>query len=89
MNECHEFLKDKKSAMLIQVHDELLFEVHKDELHIVKELKEIMENVYKPKNGLNLTCSVEHSWVSWADKMKGYPCCPICENDSWRCTCGN
>jgi DNA polymerase-1 len=73
MNENHEFLKDKKSAMLIQVHDELLFEVHKDELHIVDDLKRIMENVYTPRNGLNLTCSVEHSWISWADKVEGHP----------------
>jgi len=73
MNECAEFLKDIKSAMLIQVHDELVFEIHKDELHIVEKLKEIMENVYQPQNGLPLTCSVDHSWKSWGDKVEGYP----------------
>ncbi len=64
-----------RSRMLAQVHDELLFEVHKSELGIVPNLQAIMENVYPPKNGLTLECSVEHSWASWAkwDMTKGYP----------------
>jgi DNA polymerase-1 len=64
-----------RSAMLAQVHDELLFQVHKDELHHVPELQKIMEAVYQPKNGLVLECSVEHSWKSWGkfDQVKGYP----------------
>ena len=34
--------------MLIQVHDELVFNVHKDELMEVKNIvKDIMENTYK------------------------------------------
>ena len=64
-----------KSRMLVQVHDELLFQVHKSELHHVESFKKIMEAVYPPKNGLYLTCSVEHSWKSWAkaDQIKGLP----------------
>jgi DNA polymerase-1 len=75
MVELHKFLLHKKSAMLVQVHDEILFEVHESELHIVPELRKIMENIYTPKNGLPLTCGVEHSWVSWgkSDVVKGYP----------------
>lgn len=65
MNEIYDFLADKKSNMLVQVHDELLFEIHKDEIHIIDNLKNIMENVYKAQNGVDLTCSVEHSSVSW------------------------
>jgi len=44
-----EFNKKKlKSKMIIQVHDELVFDVKEDELEIVKEIvKEKMENVYK------------------------------------------
>lgn len=75
MTNLHDYLKDKKSAMLAQVHDELLFEVHKDELHIVQDLKNIMESIYPCFNNMKLTCSVEHSWVSWGsvDKKEGYP----------------
>lgn len=65
-----------KSRIIMQVHDELIFEVHKDELHIVPELKKLMEDVYPSKNGLKLTCGVEYSWKSWAhpDRKEGYPC---------------
>ena len=75
MVELHAYLNGLKSRMLIQVHDEILFEVHKDELYIVPTLKEIMEFVYKPYNGMRLTCSVEHSWKSWGseDKVEGCP----------------
>jgi DNA polymerase-1 len=75
MVQVHEFLKGYKSRMLLQVHDELLFEIHESELYLVPRLKEIMESVYKPRNGLRLTCSVDHSWRSWGtrDKVKGLP----------------
>ena len=61
--------------ILIQVHDEIVFEVHKDRLDIVPELKRVMENIYKPMNGMNLTCGVEYSWDSWGkqDVIDGYP----------------
>jgi DNA polymerase I-like protein with 3'-5' exonuclease and polymerase domains len=64
-----------QSAMLIQVHDEIVFEIHKDELDVIDDLKKIMESVYVPRNGMNLTCGVEHSWVSWGkqDVVDGYP----------------
>ena len=64
-----------RSRMLVQVHDELLFEVHESELHLVHKFKEIMESVYQPKSKLRLTCGVDHSWKSWAsiDKIKGIP----------------
>lgn len=67
--ECH------RSAMLLQVHDELLFEIHRDELGIVDSIVSIMENTYRPFNGMRLTCGVEHSWVSWGkrDVVAGAP----------------
>jgi DNA polymerase-1 len=68
MNKCADYLKGKLSSMLIQVHDELLFEVHESELDIIPDLRSIMESVYKPRNGLNLTCSVDYSTRSWHDK---------------------
>lgn len=75
MNEIHTLLKGKRSGMVASIHDEILFEVHKDELDLIPKFKEIMENVYKPKNGLNLTVGIDHSWKSWAyrDKIEGLP----------------
>lgn len=66
------YLKPYKSRMLVQVHDEILFEVHKSELGIVNDLKDIMENTYEHKL-LPLTCGVDHSWKSWGDKVSGAP----------------
>lgn len=57
-----------KSKMLLQVHDELLFEIHKDELDIIPAIVNIMENTYEPFNGMRLTCGVEHSWKSWGKR---------------------
>lgn len=70
----HDYLQGKKSRMLIQVHDEIVFEIHQSELDIQQDLFNIMQTVYTPKNGLYLTCSVEHSWISWGacDKRKGF-----------------
>lgn len=64
-----------RSQMLIQVHDELLFQMHKNEFEHVDKLREIMETVYVPKNGMYLQCSVEHSWKSWGkcDMKSGGP----------------
>jgi DNA polymerase I-like protein with 3'-5' exonuclease and polymerase domains len=75
MNELSAVLKPYRSNMLIQVHDEIVFEIHKDELEIVDQLRLTMENVYQPRNGMKLTCGVEHSWVSWGkqDVREGFP----------------
>lgn len=63
------------TAMQLQVHDELLFQVHKTELGIVPDIVRIMEQTYKPFNGMKMTCGVDHSWVSWGkrDVISGYP----------------
>ena len=40
--------KNIKSKMLLQIHDELVFEVKEEEIKIVKEIvKEKMENAFK------------------------------------------
>lgn len=64
-----------RSHMAAQVHDEILFQVHKSELHHVPEFQRLMEQTYVPKNGMHLTCSVEHGSKSWAkfDLSKGLP----------------
>lgn len=77
MPELDDYILGKKlrSRMLIQVHDEILFEVHKNELGEVAQFKKIMEQVYQPRHGLPLTVSPDHSWKSWGfrDKTKGAP----------------
>jgi DNA polymerase I len=57
--------KKHKTKMLLQVHDELLFEVPFGEEWIGPRLQEIMEGVYKPTNGLHMTTSISHSTESW------------------------
>ncbi len=75
MNKLANYLKYTNSHMIIQVHDEIVFEIHKDDLHIVEDLQKIMEDIHQPENGMKLTCGVEHSWVSWGkqDVVDGYP----------------
>ena len=62
-----EFLKDKQSRLLLNIHDELIFEIHNDEEHILPEIKRIMENAY-PHKYLPLTCGIDISRKNLADK---------------------
>lgn len=68
----YEFLKDKKSRMILNVHDELIFEIHESEENILPEIKEIMEKAY-PHKYLPLTCGIEFSKQSLADKEEWRP----------------
>ncbi len=72
LNESADLLAGSKSHAVLQVHDELVFEIHKTELHFCPEIVRIMETVY-PHKLIGLSCSPEHSWISLADKVKGYP----------------
>ena len=52
-----------KSKMIIQVHDELLFDAYDDELELVKKIvKEIMENTYKLNVPLKVDINVGDNW---------------------------
>ncbi len=66
MNSIDDFLKDKKSRMLITIHDELVFELHESEFSIVSELKRLMCKAY-PHRHLPMDCSVEYSKKSLGD----------------------
>lgn len=73
MNRIDEYLLDKKSRMIMTVHDELPIEVHHEEAGFVpKDVHEIMQGVFKSKY-IPLTVSMEHSLKSLGDKTKGYP----------------
>ena len=53
-----------KSAMLLSVHDELVFEVPSEELDVVPPLvKEIMENIWDLKVPLKVNVAVGKNWA--------------------------
>ena len=53
-----------KSKMLLQVHDELVFDVYKDELEIIKPIiKQEMENAYHLKVPLTVDLGVGENWL--------------------------
>ena len=55
--------KNIKSKMLIQVHDELVFNVLKDELEEVKEIvRNTMENTFKLSVPLKVDIEVGNDW---------------------------
>lgn len=73
MNSVDEYLLDKKSNMLLTVHDELLIEVHESEVSFIPDqIKSIMENAYT-STYVPLTVDMEWSPKSFADKLQGNP----------------
>ena len=62
----HEKLKQGsyKSKMLLQVHDELVFDIHKNEMDELKELiKSEMESAYALSVPLVVDLGVGHNWL--------------------------
>jgi DNA polymerase-1 len=56
--------KNYKSKMLLQVHDELVFDIHKDELDILKPIiKHEMENAYKLSIPLTVDMGEGRNWL--------------------------
>jgi len=62
---CEEFyVRQLKSKMILQVHDELIFDVFPDELDIVKTIvKEKMENAYKMSVPLKVDIGTGENWL--------------------------
>lgn len=53
-----------KSKMLLQVHDELVFDAHKDELDIIKPIiKQEMENAFKMSVPLDVEIDTGANWL--------------------------
>ncbi|MBL4905683.1 MAG: DNA polymerase I, partial [Flavobacteriaceae bacterium] len=53
-----------KSKMLLQVHDELVFDAHKDELELIKPIiKQEMENAYQLAVPLDVEMGVGENWL--------------------------
>ncbi len=60
------FLANSKSALLLQVHDSLLFEIHKEELHMLPELRKLMAESYDAKF-LPMDVDIKWSAKSWGE----------------------
>ena len=59
--------------MVLQVHDQLVFEMLPEELQHVPRIKEIMETVFPPLNGMSLAVDVKWSKESLAERdMQNY-----------------
>ena len=50
--------------MLLQVHDELVFDAHKDEVNIIQPIiKEEMENAFKMEVPLDVEIGIGQNWL--------------------------
>ena len=68
MIKIHQAMKSEiliqKSKMILQVHDELLFDVHKDEMAVMKNLvKQEMENAMQLKVPIVVEAGVGENWL--------------------------
>ena len=65
MVELYDSLNEKKlkSKILLQVHDELILNVHKDEVDVVKGLvRDIMENAFQLNVPLKVDIEIGDNW---------------------------
>ncbi len=63
MIKIHNFLKSSQTKLLLQVHDELIFEVPDSDVHEVpQKLKEMMENIVQLKVPLVVDIGIGDNW---------------------------
>ena len=55
-----------RSGIIATVHDEIVLEIHKEELHLVWKCKDIMEKSYAPYSGLFLKTEVDLHKTNWS-----------------------
>lgn len=69
MVQIHDILKGSGIKMRLQVHDQLVFEGHREELlHKYAEICMIMQSIYPSKNGIVLTTDASFSTTSFAER---------------------
>ena len=61
-----DYLQKKKSRMVLQVHDSILFEIAWEEFHIVEDLANLMAKAF-PHKMLAMECDIKWSASSWGD----------------------
>ena len=64
----HEFLRPYKSHIVNFVHDEIQLFLHKSEIHILGDIKRIMEDF--PHYHVPIVTDIEYSTTTWADKAE-------------------
>ncbi len=75
MNRIAAYLRDFATELVLTVHDELVLEGPPAEAaEVIPAVQLIMEQAY-PSRFLPLTCGVDHSFISLADKTKGIARC--------------
>jgi DNA polymerase-1 len=57
------------SRMVLQVHDEILFEIAPNELHIIPTLEKIMSSAYEARN-MPLACSISYSLKNFNEMIE-------------------
>jgi DNA polymerase-1 len=65
MNKIHKVIEDEKlnAKMLLQIHDELIFEAGEDEAEVLGErFKEIMENIVELNIPLKSSINIGNNW---------------------------
>lgn len=65
----HHFLKGHKSKMLLPIHDEIQISIADGEEHLIDGIKKIMESADNVVPYIPMTCDVEITHTSWADKV--------------------
>jgi DNA polymerase-1 len=65
MRRCHDLLKNKKSSMVMNIHDEIVFYMHTDELDLLAPIKASFE---KWKFRVPILAEISYSDISWAAK---------------------
>ena len=69
--EIQEYLKDKKSRLILPVHDELIFEVvPEEEDEVPKRVKEIMEKIGDVLKYIPMVSELEMTETNWSDKKE-------------------
>lgn len=67
LDRLHSFLKDKKSKMVMNIHDEVIFYLHEDEFDLVGDIKGIFEQW---DFRVPIIAEVQYSNQSWGNKQE-------------------
>ena len=58
-----QMLRGKKSKLLLQVHDELVFDLHNDEQALIPEIQKLMQDALPLSVPLIVDCGVGENWL--------------------------